>query len=82
MIHSLKKFHPYVRVSFNLLINTNINLINDFSFFFCVFQFVATACLFFACKVEEQPRRLKEFIDHVQLLLHNKTIEHGSEVNE
>lgn len=31
---------------------------------------MATACLFFACKVEEQPRRLKELIDNVQYLLH------------
>lgn len=32
--------------------------------------FVATACLYFACKVEEQPRRLREFIEQVQYLLH------------
>ncbi len=31
---------------------------------------VATSCLFFACKVEEQPRRLREFIDAIQKLFH------------
>jgi hypothetical protein len=31
---------------------------------------VAAACLFFACKVEEQPRRLRDFIDSIQRLFH------------
>jgi cyclin T len=31
---------------------------------------IATSCLFFACKVEEQPRRLREFIDTIHRILH------------
>ena len=34
---------------------------------------VATSCLFFACKVEEQPRRLREFIEAIQKIFHPKT---------
>jgi len=69
MIHSLKKFHHYVRVSFLSLLDLK--------------QIVATSCLFFACKVEEQPRRLREFIDIVQSLFHksNEPINHNSEVS-
>jgi transcription initiation factor TFIIIB Brf1 subunit/transcription initiation factor TFIIB len=41
---------------------------------------VATACLFFACKVEEQPRRLKEFIECVHDMFHKSSV-HNIEVN-
>jgi hypothetical protein len=43
---------------------------------------VATACLFFACKIEEQPRRLREVIDSIQKLFHksNEPISQNSEV--
>jgi hypothetical protein len=42
---------------------------------------VATSCLFFACKVEEQPRRLREVIDSVQKVFHksNEPISQNSE---
>ena len=45
-------------------------------------KMVATACLFFACKVEEQPRRLREVIDSIQKLFHksNEPISQNSEV--
>ena len=44
---------------------------------------VATACLFFACKVEEQPRRLREFIEAIHKTFHktSEPIDPKSEVN-
>ncbi len=36
---------------------------------------VATACLFFACKVEEQPRRLREFVEAIHKTFHKKSSE-------
>lgn len=42
---------------------------------------VATSCLFLACKVEEQPRRLREFIDAIQNLFHKSSSDlHNIEV--
>jgi transcription initiation factor TFIIIB Brf1 subunit/transcription initiation factor TFIIB len=45
---------------------------------------VAAACLFFACKVEEQPRRLREFIEAIQKMFHqkNEPIAQNSEVKK
>ncbi len=47
------------------------------------FQIVAAACLFFACKVEEHPRPLKQFIETIQQLIHRSTepLNPNSEVN-
>jgi len=68
-----------------LCINTAIIYMHRFYMIHSLKKFhhyiVATSCLFFACKVEEQPRRLREFIDIVQSLFHksNEPINHNSE---
>jgi len=48
-------------------------MIHSFKKFQRYVRMVATACLFFACKVEEQPRRLREFIEAIHKLFHSKS---------
>jgi hypothetical protein len=54
-----------------------------FFFYFYQLKMIATSCLFFACKVEEQPRRLREFIDTIHRILHkvNEPLNPQSEVS-
>lgn len=48
-------------------------MIHSFKKFHRYVRMVATSCLFLACKVEEQPRRLKEFIEAIQRLFHRSS---------